>query len=85
MFQKGQKREKDFSSYQCDHCDKIRNIAKNFLARREEYKKRNKKIHHAHSIEDDDPPMKLTKEDIEYYVLFLPSQDLCHLERILGS
>jgi hypothetical protein len=37
---------------------------------REEYKKINKKRHHAHSFEDDDPPTKLTKEEIEDYVLF---------------
>ena len=35
-FQKGQRREKDFSSYRCYHCDKIGNIVKNCLARREE-------------------------------------------------
>jgi hypothetical protein len=45
-------------------------IAKNCLARREEYKKRNSKSHHAHAIEDDEPPTKITKEEIENYVLF---------------
>jgi hypothetical protein len=32
--------------------------------------KRNNKIHHAHVAEDDEPPKKLTKEEIEYCVLF---------------
>ena len=41
-------------------------IAKNFLARREEYKKRNKR-HHSHKVED--PPTKMIKEQIEDYVL----------------
>jgi hypothetical protein len=69
-FQKGQRREKDFSSYQCYHCDKMGNIAKNCRARREEYKKRNNKRHHAHAVEDDELPMKMIKEKIEDYVLF---------------
>jgi len=43
-------------------------IAKNCPARREEYKKRNK-MHHAHTIEDDEPPTKMIKEKIEDYVL----------------
>jgi hypothetical protein len=45
-------------------------IAKNCPAIREEYKKRNNKRHHAHVVEDDKPPKKLTKEEIEDYVLF---------------
>jgi hypothetical protein len=67
-FQKGQRREKDFSSYQCYHCDKMGHIAKNFPARREEYKKRNIR-HHAHTVEDEEPPTKMIKEQIEDYVL----------------
>jgi hypothetical protein len=45
-------------------------ILKNCPARKEEYKKRNNKRHHAHAIEYDEPPKKLTKEEIEEYVLF---------------
>jgi hypothetical protein len=45
-------------------------IAKNCPTIREEYKKRNNKIHHAHVVEDYEPPNKLAKEDIEEYVLF---------------
>jgi hypothetical protein len=45
-------------------------IAKIFPARREDYKKRNKKIRHVHVVEDDDPPTKMIKEKIEDYVLF---------------
>jgi hypothetical protein len=69
-YHKGQRRQKDFSSYQCYHCDKMGHIAKNCPARREEYKKRNNKRHHAHATEDDEPPNKLAKEEIEEYVLF---------------
>jgi hypothetical protein len=43
-------------------------IAKNFPALREEYKKRNKR-HHVHTVEDEDPPTKMIKEQIEDYVL----------------
>jgi hypothetical protein len=43
-------------------------IAKNCLARREEYNKRNNKRHHDHAVEDDDPPTKMIKENIEDYV-----------------
>ena len=34
---------KDYSGFQCFHCDKIGHIAKNFPLKKEEYKKRNKK------------------------------------------
>jgi hypothetical protein len=43
-------------------------ISKNFLVRREKYKNRNKR-HHAHTIEDEEPPTKMIKEKIEDYVL----------------
>jgi hypothetical protein len=43
-------------------------IAKNCPARREEYKKRNKRLH-AHTVEDEEPPTKMIKEQIEDYVL----------------
>jgi hypothetical protein len=66
---KGQRKGKYFSSYQCYHCDKMGHIAKNCPARREEFKKRNNKRHHAHATEDIEPPKKLTKEEIEDYVL----------------
>jgi hypothetical protein len=69
-YHKGQRKGKYFSSYQCYHCDKMGHIAKNFPAIREEYKKRNNKRHHAHATEDYEPPKKLNKEGIEYYVLF---------------
>jgi hypothetical protein len=48
----------------------MENIAKNCPARREEYKKINNKRHHAHAIEDVEPPKKMTKEENEDYVLF---------------
>jgi hypothetical protein len=67
-FQKGQRKGKDFSSYQCYHCDKMGHIAKHCPARREEYKKKNKR-YHAHAVEDEEPPTKMIKERIEDYVL----------------
>jgi hypothetical protein len=69
-YHKGQRKGKYFSSYQCYHCDKMGHIAKNCPAGREEYKRRNNKRHHAHATVDDMPPKKLTKEEIEDYVLF---------------
>jgi hypothetical protein len=45
-------------------------IAKNCPARRGEYKNRNNKRHHANAVEDYEPPTKMTKEEIEDYVLF---------------
>jgi hypothetical protein len=45
-------------------------IANNCPTKREEYNKRNNKRNHSHVVEDDEPPNKLTKEEIEYYVLF---------------
>jgi hypothetical protein len=69
-YHKGQKKGKYFSSYPCYHCDKMGHIAKNCLTRREEYKRINKKRHNAHAVEDDEPPKKLSKEEIGDYVLF---------------
>jgi hypothetical protein len=43
-------------------------IAKNCPAKREEYKKRNKR-NHAHTVEDEEPPTKMIKEHIKDYVL----------------
>jgi hypothetical protein len=48
-YHKGQIRKKYFSSYQCYHCDKMGHIAKNGRTKREEYKMRNKKRHHANA------------------------------------
>ena len=45
-------------------------IAKNFPTKREEYKNRNNKRHHAHAFEYDGTPTNMTKENIEDYVLF---------------
>jgi hypothetical protein len=69
-YHKGQRKGKDLSSYQCYHCDKMGHISKKCPCRREEYKRRNNKINHSHVAKYDEPPNKLTKEDIEYYVSF---------------
>jgi hypothetical protein len=45
-------------------------ISNNCPARREEYKKINNNRHHSHAVEDDEPPTKMIKENIEDYVLF---------------
>jgi transposase InsO family protein len=45
-------------------------IVRHCPARREEYKRKNKR-HHAHAVEDEEPPTKMMKERIEDYVLIL--------------
>jgi hypothetical protein len=67
-FKKVKEEKKIYHPTNVDHCDKMRHIAKNCPTRREEYKKRNKR-HHAHTVEDEDPPTKMIKEQIEDYVL----------------
>jgi hypothetical protein len=43
-------------------------IARYCPARREEYKRKNKR-HHAHAVEDEEPPAKMLREQIKDYVL----------------
>jgi hypothetical protein len=43
-------------------------IERHFPARREEYKRKSKR-HHAHAVEDEEPPTKMIRERIEDYVL----------------
>jgi hypothetical protein len=43
-------------------------IARHFLARREEYKRKNKR-HHAHAVEDEEPPTNMLREQMKDYVL----------------
>jgi hypothetical protein len=43
-------------------------IAKFCPARREEYKRKHKR-HHAHAVEDEEPPAKMIREQIKDYVL----------------
>ena len=70
---------RDYSGFQCFHCDKIGHIARNYPMKRQEYKKRinNNKIYHAHPAEDEDdeeeegPPRKQAREEYaKEYVLF---------------
>jgi hypothetical protein len=65
---KGQRKERDYSSVQCYHCDKVGHIAKFCPARREEYKRKHKR-HHAHVVEDEEPPAKMIREQIKDHVL----------------
>jgi hypothetical protein len=65
---KGQRKERDYSSIQCYHCDKMGRIAKFCPARREEYKRKHKR-HHAHVVEDEEPPTKMIREQIKDHVL----------------
>jgi transposase InsO family protein len=65
---KGQRKERDYSSVQCYHCDKMGHIAKFCPARREEYKRKHKRLH-AHVVEDEEPLTKMIREQIKDYVL----------------
>jgi hypothetical protein len=62
-------------------------IARHCLARQEEYKRKNKR-HHAHAVEDEEPPVKMIRERIEYYVLISalsgsisPGEDIWLIDR----
>ena len=69
---RGDYKQKDFSSYECYHCDKIRHIARNCPTKKEEFKRKNNKRHHANLAEEEDeeePPRKLAKVKVEEYVL----------------
>jgi hypothetical protein len=65
---KGQQKERDYSSVQCYHCDKMGHIVKFCPTRREEYKRKQKR-HHAHAVEDEEPPGKMLREQIKEHVL----------------
>ena len=57
---KGEYKKIYFSSYQCYNCDKIGHIAKNCPTKKEEYKSKNNKRHHANLVEEEEhPPRKL--------------------------
>ena len=71
---------KDYSGFQCFHCDKIGHIASNCPIKKQEYQQRinNNNRYHAHLAEDEDgeeedegPSRKQAREeDAEKYVLF---------------
>jgi hypothetical protein len=65
---KGQRKERDYSSVQCYHCDKMGHIVKFCRARRDEYKRKHKR-HHAHVVEDEEPPAKMIREQNKDHVL----------------
>jgi hypothetical protein len=50
-------------------------IAKFFPARREEYKRKHKRLH-AHVVEDEEPPAKMIREEIKDHVLISTLLDL---------
>jgi hypothetical protein len=65
---KGQRKERDYSSVQCYHCDNMGYIVKFCPTRREEYQRKHKRIH-AHVVEDEEPPAKMIREQIKDRVL----------------
>ena len=68
---------RDYSNFECFHCNKIGHIARNCPKKGQEYRKRinNNKRHHAHLADEEEeeegPPRKQAREeDAEEYVLF---------------
>ena len=67
---------KDYSDFECFHCNKIGHIARNCPKKGQEYRKRinNNKRHHAHLADEEEgegPPRKQAgEEDAEEYVIF---------------
>ena len=68
---KGDYNQKYFSSYRCYHFYKVGDIARNFPTNKEEYNRNNNKRHDAHlaAKEEEGPPKKLAKEEVEEYIL----------------
>ena len=87
------KSNKDLSKIRCYTCDEKGHYARECPRNRNgsHNKKGNKKIHHAHTAKDDEPPRKRVKEESEYsssneeYVLIFPLQELLHMEVMIGS
>ena len=54
---------RDPSKLRCYACDEIGHFARNFPMNKNgsKKKKNSKRIHHAHTVEDDDPPRKRVK------------------------
>ena len=64
MFQNNKKEDykyKYFSSYQCYHCDKIGNTAINCPTKKEEFKRKNNKRHHANLAEEETTSQEVSK------------------------
>ena len=55
---------KDLSRSRCYTCDEVGNFAKD-CPKRQNKKKGNKRRHHAHSVEDDEPSEKRTRYESE--------------------
>ena len=49
----GDYKKKGFSTYQFYHCDKIGHIARNCSTKKEEFKRKNNKRHHANLVEEE--------------------------------
>ena len=79
---------KDFSRSRCYTCDEVGHLA-NDCPKRQNKKKGNKRIHHAHVAEDDEPSTKRIGQESddsssdEEYVLILLSQETSHMEAML--
>jgi hypothetical protein len=60
---KGQCKERDLSSIQCHHCDKMGHKENSCPDRREEYKRKHKR-QHAHMVKYEETPTKMIKDHV---------------------
>ena len=77
---------RDISKYRCFTCDERGHFARDYPRNKSNsHKKKDKRKHHAHTAEDDEPPEKRAKEESEEeYFLIFPSQELSHMEAMIG-
>ena len=83
---------KDLSKLRCYTCDERGNFARNCPMNKNSSKKNKnqKRIHHAHTIEDDNPPRKRVKQESEdsssdeEHVLISALTGLSHMEAMIG-
>ena len=86
------KYSKDLSKFICYTCDEKGHFAKDCPRNRgiSHKKKGNKRIHHAHTAEDDEPSIKRIKQESddsssdEEYVLIFSLRELSHVKGMIG-
>ena len=86
------KYNRDISKYRCFTCDERGHFARDCVKNKNgsHKKKDNKRTHHAHTAEDDEPSINRIKQESddsssdEEYVLISASRELSHMEAMIG-